>query len=228
MNRGKGKLMGRRRDCDRSGSRLLSACWPWRLARRRPRAPAPATSSPRSTRPTRRSDGWQAGTCSKTPRPARVDTPEPVLRTGRRAPAGRLHPVHRQARTARPAKSPGRRTEDRPRRPARRASASTRRRRRSATSGRLRSRRPACPAARRSATSVVTAALPPLAIAAPAVRSRRLQPRAAARANRRASASTSPATTSSSKPTSPGTATTTRASRSTSPVPNLGPLTRRR
>ena len=137
-----------------------------------------------------------------------------VLRTGRRPPAGRLHPVHRQAHDeAVPGETAGRRTEDGPGRPARRPQRQPAARPHSARwrpsnrtrrpARRLRGRRKqshgcACWASRRK--------LPPVD---------RLQPRPAEAGEPARFGFNLPATTSTCERTSPGTATTTRASRST-------------
>ena len=180
--------MGRSRDLAWDCA-CQSFCWRWR-----PRRPRVAVEHHRTetNRRNRRTAGRPAP-ATPTRRNARVETPNAVLHPGRRPPAGRLHPVHRQARTG-SADRPrtGRRPQDRAASTCPRASASTRRRRPSANSkaanspiggcpaehqGRRQPRRPRRGAAVRSAAAELPA-------------DSRLQPRAQ-RANRRASASTS-------------------------------------
>ena len=178
----------------------------------------------RPARTRRSTPAGRPGTCTvEPPDPAPTCSrrhPGAVLRTGRRPPARRLHPVHRQARSEPgPLETPIGRTEDRPRRSAGRPQ---RQPRGDAALRRSPSSKPAragCPAGSQVGESTVTASIcsgsptpptPPATKCPSTTSSRR-------RASRPASASNWPATKSSSRPTSPGTATTTRASRSPCP-----------
>ena len=191
-------------------------------------SPAPAAAqadtgdiiAPQNSPPTR-GDGWQAGTCNVELPNAPLRPAGPVLHPGRRPPAGRLHPVHRQARRRRHALlEPVGDAQGRAGRPAGRAQ------RQPAGDAAVRRWRPSQrtrSAARRARSSAPASS--PLAspgVAVPPVPARRSTTSSRARANRRCSASARRLRTSSSKPTSTGAATTTRASRSPSPNRPLG------
>ena len=192
----------------------------WRLGRLPQAAP---TSSVRRTRTTRRSTapGRPGPAKPILPRQPAASRPRQFFERGRRPPADRLHPVHRQH-TDRPAAlGPTFRSAtcapsasiSRP------ASRSTRRRRRQCTA--RAAKRPPRTARPSSGSKVGTSEVTATSSAHLGTASRcrchgrRLQHRPRRRANPPASASACSATTSSSKPTSPGRATTTSTSRST-------------
>ena len=140
-------------------------------------------------------DGWQAGTCLT--EPCSPSTPGGLLHPGRRPPADRLHPVHRQAHDASDpwkTRSASSRTSGST---CRSGSASTRRPRPSATS---RPSPPTRPSARPTRSSGRASSPPRSPGSSPRRSPSRSTTSSPARANRRCSASAPSARTSSSKP----------------------------